>query len=41
MYNSRPVEILHVSEDGELLILYKDNGDQEYIWDYQLHPEIL
>lgn len=41
IYNNRPIEVLHMSEDGELLIMYKDNGEQEYIWDYQLHPEML
>ena len=41
IYNDRPIKILNVSEDGEVLILYTDNGEQEYIWDYQLHPEML
>lgn len=35
-YKGRPIQIVHISEDGEVLILYKDTGEQELIWEEDL-----
>jgi hypothetical protein len=35
-YKGRHIQIVHISEDGEVLILYKDTGEQELIWEEDL-----
>ena len=36
-YKGRSIQIVYISEDGEVLILYKDTGEQELIWEEDLN----
>lgn len=35
-YKNREVKIVHITDDGEILIMFKDTGEQQFIWDEEL-----
>lgn len=38
-YKNREVKIVHITDDGEILIMFKDTGEQQFIWDEDLLEE--